>query len=31
VPVNQFLEIREGADRFDTRKLPPPFAIGGGS
>ena len=31
VPVNQFLEIREGAERYETRKLPPPFAIGGGS
>jgi ASPIC and UnbV/FG-GAP-like repeat len=31
VPVNQFLEIREGADTYERRNVPPPFAIGGGS
>jgi hypothetical protein len=31
VPVNQFLEIREGAETYTTRKVPPAFAVGGGS
>jgi hypothetical protein len=31
VPVNQFLEIREGAETYTTRKVPAAFAVGGGS